>query len=82
MDNLIEGYSFADDADHSKPAPDIFGASLDKHASVSVDTTMRFSPTVGLMTSTRCGDHRSDGDDISLQNAVKDTRRLAIAAAG
>jgi hypothetical protein len=56
MDNLIEGYSSADDADHSKPAPDIFAASLDKHAGVSVDTTMRFSPTGGLMMGTRCRD--------------------------
>jgi HAD superfamily hydrolase (TIGR01549 family) len=30
IDNLIEGYTSADDADRSKPAPDIFTAALDK----------------------------------------------------
>jgi phosphoglycolate phosphatase-like HAD superfamily hydrolase len=30
VDDLIEGYTCADDADRSKPAPDIFTAALDK----------------------------------------------------
>ena len=30
IDDLIEGYTCADDADRSKPAPDIFTAALDK----------------------------------------------------
>jgi HAD superfamily hydrolase (TIGR01509 family) len=30
IDNLIEGYVSADDADRSKPAPDIFSAALEK----------------------------------------------------
>ncbi len=35
IDNLIEGYTFGDDADNSKPAPDIFAASLKKLAGIS-----------------------------------------------
>ena len=30
IDNLIDGYTSADDAERSKPAPDIFAASVDK----------------------------------------------------
>ncbi|MFN2541803.1 MAG: HAD family hydrolase [Chthoniobacterales bacterium] len=30
IDNLIEGYTSADDADRSKPAPDLFAAALEK----------------------------------------------------
>ena len=30
IDNLIEGYTSADDADRSKPAPDLFSAALEK----------------------------------------------------
>jgi phosphoglycolate phosphatase-like HAD superfamily hydrolase len=30
MDNLIEGYTSADGADRSKPAPDLFSAALEK----------------------------------------------------
>jgi len=35
IDNLIEGYTSADDADNSKPAPDIFAASLKKLSGIS-----------------------------------------------
>jgi phosphoglycolate phosphatase-like HAD superfamily hydrolase len=35
IENLIEGYTSADDADSSKPAPDIFAASLKKLDSIS-----------------------------------------------
>jgi HAD superfamily hydrolase (TIGR01549 family) len=35
IDNLIEGYTCADDADRSKPAPDIFTAALDKLGEMS-----------------------------------------------
>jgi len=35
IDNLIEGYTSADDADNSKPAPDIFAASLKKLGDIS-----------------------------------------------
>ena len=35
IDNLIKGYVSADDADHSKPAPDIFAASLKKLGGIS-----------------------------------------------
>jgi phosphoglycolate phosphatase-like HAD superfamily hydrolase len=35
IDNLIEGYVSGDDADSSKPAPDIFTASLEKLGDVS-----------------------------------------------
>src|SRR5207253_955359 len=35
IDNLVEGYTCADDADRSKPAPDIFTAALDKLGDVS-----------------------------------------------
>jgi HAD superfamily hydrolase (TIGR01549 family) len=35
IDNLIEGYTSGDDADHSKPAPDIFAASLEKLGGIS-----------------------------------------------
>jgi HAD superfamily hydrolase (TIGR01549 family) len=35
IDDLIEGYTCADDADRSKPAPDIFTAALDKFGDVS-----------------------------------------------
>ncbi len=35
IDNLIEGYTCADDADRSKPAPDIFTAALEKLGGVS-----------------------------------------------
>ena len=35
IDNLIEGYTSGDDADNSKPAPDIFAASLKKLGNIS-----------------------------------------------
>ena len=35
IDNFIEGYTSGDDADHSKPAPDIFAASLEKLGGIS-----------------------------------------------
>jgi phosphoglycolate phosphatase-like HAD superfamily hydrolase len=35
IDNLIEGYVSGDDADSSKPAPDIFAASLKKLGDIS-----------------------------------------------
>jgi len=35
VDDLIEGYTCADDADRSKPAPDIFTAALDKLGEMS-----------------------------------------------
>ena len=35
IDDLIDGYTCADDADRSKPAPDIFTAALDKLGDVS-----------------------------------------------
>ena len=35
VDNLIEGYVSGDDADNSKPAPDIFAASLKKLGGIS-----------------------------------------------
>src|SRR5207302_10996326 len=35
IENLIEGYTSADDADSSKPAPDIFAASLKKLGDIS-----------------------------------------------
>jgi HAD superfamily hydrolase (TIGR01549 family) len=35
IENLIEGYTSADDADNSKPAPDIFAASLKKLGDIS-----------------------------------------------
>ena len=35
IENLIEGYTSADDADSSKPAPDIFAASLKKLSDIS-----------------------------------------------
>jgi HAD superfamily hydrolase (TIGR01549 family) len=35
IDNLIEGYVSGDDADNSKPAPDIFAASLKKLGGIS-----------------------------------------------
>jgi HAD superfamily hydrolase (TIGR01549 family) len=35
IDNLIEGYISGDDADNSKPAPDIFAASLKKLGDIS-----------------------------------------------
>ena len=35
IDNLIEGYTSGDDADNSKPAPDIFAASLKKLGGIS-----------------------------------------------
>jgi HAD superfamily hydrolase (TIGR01549 family) len=35
VENLIEGYTSGDDADNSKPAPDIFAASLEKLGGIS-----------------------------------------------
>jgi beta-phosphoglucomutase-like phosphatase (HAD superfamily) len=35
IEKLIEGYTSGDDTDHSKPAPDIFTASLEKLGSIS-----------------------------------------------
>src|SRR6266480_8155735 len=35
VDNLIDGYVSGDDADSSKPAPDVFGASLKKLGGIS-----------------------------------------------
>ena len=40
IDNLIEGYTSGDDADNSKPAPDIFVASLKKLGNISDAVTV------------------------------------------
>jgi phosphoglycolate phosphatase-like HAD superfamily hydrolase len=40
IDNLIEGYTSGDDADNSKPAPDIFAASLKKLGNISDAVTV------------------------------------------
>jgi len=41
IDDLIEGYTCADDADRSKPAPDIFTAALDKLGEMSPDRAIQ-----------------------------------------
>jgi len=45
IDNLIEGYTSADDADNSKPAPDIFVASLKKLGGISPADTVTVGDT-------------------------------------
>jgi HAD superfamily hydrolase (TIGR01549 family) len=44
IDNLIDGYTSADDADRSKPAPDLFSAALDK-VNVSPDEAITVGDT-------------------------------------
>ena len=45
IDDLIEGYTCADDADRSKPAPDIFTAALDKLGEVSPNDAITVGDT-------------------------------------
>ena len=45
IDDLIEGYTCADDADRSKPAPDIFTAALDKLGGVSPNDAITVGDT-------------------------------------
>jgi len=45
IDDLIEGYTCADDADRSKPAPDIFTAALDKFGDVSPNNDITVGDT-------------------------------------
>jgi HAD superfamily hydrolase (TIGR01549 family) len=45
IDDLIEGYTSGDDADHSKPAPDIFAASLKKLGGISSADVMTVGDT-------------------------------------
>jgi HAD superfamily hydrolase (TIGR01549 family) len=80
IDDLIEGYTCADDADRSKPAPDIFTAALDKLDDVSSDDAVtvgdtRFDieaaakagmPTIGLL----CGG--------TPENVLRETGAIAI----
>ena len=45
IEDLIEGYTSADDADHSKPAPDIFTAALEKLGDVSAAEVINIGDT-------------------------------------
>lgn len=45
IDNLIEGYTTGDDAKHSKPAPDIFSAALEKLDDVSPNEAVTIGDT-------------------------------------
>jgi HAD superfamily hydrolase (TIGR01549 family) len=45
VDNLIDGYVSGDDADSSKPAPDIFAASLKKLGDISPADALTFGDT-------------------------------------
>jgi len=45
IDDLIEGYTCADDAERSKPAPDIFTAALDKLGEMSPDDAVTVGDT-------------------------------------
>jgi phosphoglycolate phosphatase-like HAD superfamily hydrolase len=45
IDKLIDGYTGADDADRSKPAPDIFTASLEKLDGVASDKAITVGDT-------------------------------------
>jgi len=45
IENLIEGYISGDDADNSKPAPDIFAASLKKLGGISPDDAVTVGDT-------------------------------------
>lgn len=45
IDNLIGGYTTGDDAEHSKPAPDIFAAALEKLGDVSADDAVTVGDT-------------------------------------
>ena len=80
IDDLIEGYTCADDAGRSKPAPDIFTAALDKLGEMSPDRAItvgdtRFDieaaakagmATIGLL----CGG--------SAENVLRDIGAIAI----
>ena len=80
VDDLLEGYTCADDADRSKPAPDIFTAALDKLGEMSPDRAItvgdtRFDieaaakagmATIGLL----CGG--------TAENVLRDTGAIAI----
>ena len=80
IDDLIEGYTCADDASRSKPAPDIFTAALDKLGETSPDRAItvgdtRFDieaaakagmATIGLL----CGG--------SAENVLRNTGAIAI----
>jgi HAD superfamily hydrolase (TIGR01549 family) len=80
IDYLIEGYTCADDAGRSKPAPDIFTAALDKLGEISPDRAItvgdtRFDieaaakagmATIGLL----CGG--------SAENVLRNTGAIAI----
>jgi HAD superfamily hydrolase (TIGR01549 family) len=45
VDKLIDGYTCADDADRSKPAPDIFTAALEKLGDIAPDETVTVGDT-------------------------------------
>jgi HAD superfamily hydrolase (TIGR01549 family) len=45
IDNLIDGYTTGDDADQSKPAPDIFTAALEKLGDISPDDAVTVGDT-------------------------------------
>jgi HAD superfamily hydrolase (TIGR01549 family) len=45
IDNLIDGYTTADDADRSKPAPDIFSAALEKLGGVTAANAIAVGDT-------------------------------------
>ena len=45
IDNLIKGYTSADDADRSKPAPDLFSAALEKLGDVSAAEVLNVGDT-------------------------------------
>jgi HAD superfamily hydrolase (TIGR01509 family) len=45
IDNIIEGCTSADDADRSKPAPDIFTAALDKLGDMSAEEALAVGDT-------------------------------------
>ena len=80
VDDLIEGYTCADDADRSKPAPDIFTAALNKLGEMSPGEAItvgdtRFDiqaaakagmATIGLL----CGG--------TAENVLRDTGAIAI----
>jgi len=45
IDNLIKGYTSADDADRSKPAPDLFSAALEKLGDISAAEAINVGDT-------------------------------------
>ena len=80
IDDLIEGYTCADDAGRSKPAPDIFTAALDKLGEMSPDRAITVGDTrfdieaaakAGMATiSLLCGG--------SAENVLRDIGAIAI----